>query len=333
MLTPRRESIHEPVDSATRMTPQDFEMVSTLGSGAFGEVYQVKKVDSGHIYAMKLLDKEKYFKDKLLKYAISERNVLCMLKHPFITQLHYAFQTAEKLVLIMEYCAGGDLSRQLFRRKRYEELPAHNIICEVILALEELHNHNIIYRDLKPENILFDSQGHIKITDFGLSKEMPEENLMARTFCGTISYIAPEVIKRKGYTKAIDWYTVGVVFYEMLEGKTPFAGGKREQTIKNIMHATLKFSRVKSPALKDLLERLMVKNPLERLGANGAGEIKSHPYFSGVNWESVYRRELEVELPEVSAGRIKQAPKADRIFGTEESKTKRHVEEWSFINR
>lgn len=317
-----------------RLTPQDFELVSALGSGAFGEVYQVKRIDSGQVFAMKLLDKTKYFKDKLMKYAISERNVLCMLKHPFITQLHSAFQTAEKLVLIMEFCAGGDLSRQLFRRKRFEEHAAVNIICEVVLALEELHNHNIIYRDLKPENILFDSMGHIKITDFGLSKEMPEENLMARTFCGTISYIAPEVIKRKGYTKAIDWYTVGVVFYEMLEGKTPFAGDKREQTIKNILHAKTKFTRIKSAVLKDLIEQLLIKNPMERLGFNGAAEIKAHPYFAGVDWDAVYRLELQMEVPEVSSARARAVPKAARVFGTgDETNSKQHVNEWSFITR
>lgn len=334
VLTPSPESILEPSTLAKRMTPKDFELVSTLGSGAFGEVYQVRKIDTGEVFAMKLLDKEKYFKDKLLKYALSERNVLCMLKHPFITQLNFAFQTAEKLVLIMEFCGGGDLSKQMYRRKRFEDHHATLIICEVILALEELHNHNIIYRDLKPENILFDLEGHIKITDFGLSKEMPEENIMARTFCGTISYIAPEVIKRKGYTKAIDWYTVGVVFYEMLEGKTPFAGGRREQTIKNILHSKLKFGRIKSPVLRDLLEQLLIKNPTERLGANGAQEIKSHPFFAGVDWESVYRRELHMEAPELSSSKVKVIPKAERVFGTEaSSKQQRHVEEWSFITR
>jgi serine/threonine protein kinase len=237
--------------------PEDFEVMSRLGRGAFGEVFKVKQIATGEVLAMKVLDKEQYFKNSLVRYAKAERNVLVMLNHPFITRLHYAFQTDSKLVLLMEYCAGGDLSKLLLKHKRLSETAALNCICELILALEELHQHNVIYRDLKPENILFDNQGHAKITDFGLSKELEEDSdPMAKTFCGTISYIAPEVIRRRGYTKAIDWYTLGVVFFEMLEGRTPYSNVRRDLTIRNIMHGDLVFRTVKQADLKELIAKV-----------------------------------------------------------------------------
>mmetsp|Transcript_27340 Transcript_27340/g.49184 ORF Transcript_27340/g.49184 Transcript_27340/m.49184 type:complete len:210 (+) Transcript_27340:2212-2841(+) len=206
---------------------------------------------------MKILDKEEYFKSKLLRYAQAERNVLVMLHHPFITRLHYAFQTDIKLVLVMEYCPGGDLSKMIFKTKRLDEWSALYYVCELILALEELHEHNVIYRDLKPENILFDCEGHAKITDFGLSKELDDAvDPMTKTFCGTISYIAPEVIRRRGYTKAVDWYALGIVYYEMLEGKTPYSHQRRDLTIRNIMHGELSFRVIKAPDLRDLLSKV-----------------------------------------------------------------------------
>mmetsp|Transcript_27338 Transcript_27338/g.49173 ORF Transcript_27338/g.49173 Transcript_27338/m.49173 type:complete len:585 (+) Transcript_27338:1072-2826(+) len=237
--------------------PENFEVLSKLGKGAFGEVYKVKEKGSGQVFAMKILDKEEYFKSKLLRYAQAERNVLVMLHHPFITRLHYAFQTDIKLVLVMEYCPGGDLSKMIFKTKRLDEWSALYYVCELILALEELHEHNVIYRDLKPENILFDCEGHAKITDFGLSKELDDAvDPMTKTFCGTISYIAPEVIRRRGYTKAVDWYALGIVYYEMLEGKTPYSHQRRDLTIRNIMHGELSFRVIKAPDLRDLLSKV-----------------------------------------------------------------------------
>jgi serine/threonine protein kinase len=304
-------------------------------------VYLVKKVNSGVLYAMKVLWKERYFKENLIAYAMSERNVLCQLQHPFITQLHYAFQTAERLIFIIELCPGGDLGKLLMRKPCLDERLALMYFCEMILAIEELHNHDIIYRDLKPENVMFDADGHVKITDFGLSKQMPKDDFMTKTFCGTIAYIAPEVLKRNGYTKAIDWYTLGVVMYEMIEGKQPYTSLKREETIENIISGNLKFSKIKNKHLQDLITRvtarqMMHREPSVRLGSRGAYEVKEHPYFLSrfVDWEMVYNKELPVPVPDINRT-LKPAdvsPERQRVYGTTEGVGDLHVDDWSFFS-
>jgi serine/threonine protein kinase len=313
-------------------------VLSKLGKGAFGEVYKVRQIATGEEFAMKILDKENYFRSKLIRYAKTERDVLVMLNHPFITYLHSAFQTDTKLVLVMEYCIGGDMSKLLRRVKRLDEGTACTYICELVLALEELHRHNVIYRDLKPDNILFDSVGHAKISDFGLSKELiGTEDLMTKTFCGTISYIAPEVIRRRGYTSAVDWYTLGVVFYEMLEGRAPYTVQRRDLTIRNIMHGELTFRATHDDDLKDLVAKvrtiqLLCRVPDQRLGAKGAAEIKAHPYFlrKKINWGAAYNRQLPVLVPTEVPSKSRVLPKLSQILG--EYSQGHQVENWSFTN-
>ena len=186
------------------ITPYDFIAISELGRGSFGEVYLVTKQNVDQLYAMKVLKKEKIIGQSLIRYAITERNVLSYIRHPFIVSLKYAFQTAEKLFLIIDYCPGGDLSTYLSREKVFSEQRARIYICEILLALEELHRHNIIYRDLKPDNIVLDYEGHVMLTDFGLSKEGINDNYMAKSFCGSYAYLAPEMIRRQGHGKAVD---------------------------------------------------------------------------------------------------------------------------------
>lgn len=159
----------------------------------------------------------------LLKYAITERNVLSYIRHPFIVELYYAFQTSNKLGLILEYCPGGDLGTNLEQDKRFSEDRARDYLCEVIIALEELHSRDIIFRDLKPDNVVLDEEGHLKLTDFGLSKEgVNDHTTGAKSFCGTVAYLAPEMLKKSGHGKAVDWYLLGVLFYEMIIGIPPY---------------------------------------------------------------------------------------------------------------
>ena len=205
-----------------KASPSAFVCHALLGKGSFGEVYLVEKKSTGHYYAMKVLSKDKIMVLNLVKYAMTERNVLSVTDHPFIVKLSYAFQTSDKLFLILDYCPGGDLAEHLTKEKRFSEDRAKIYLCEIVLALEDLHKRDIIFRDLKPDNVVIDSEGHSLLTDFGLSKEGVLDNKGAESFCGSIAYLAPEMLKRTGHGKSVDWYLLGVLFYEMLVGVPPY---------------------------------------------------------------------------------------------------------------
>lgn len=258
---PRRVTIsdltlNEENKESGRVTPSDFEVIQELGKGSFGEVYLVKKRDNIGYYAMKVLRKDKIMAQNLIKYAMTERNVLSYIRHPFIVSLNYAFQTPEKLFLILDYCSGGDLGAYLSREKRFSEPLAKIYVCEVLLALEELHKRDIIFRDLKPDNIVLDEDGHAMLTDFGLSKEGIYDNVTARSFCGSVAYLAPEMIKRQGHGKAVDWYLLGVLLYEMLVGTPPYFSPSRDELFKNIQRGVLKIPSCFSPETKELLKEV-----------------------------------------------------------------------------
>ena len=171
---------------------------------------------------MKVLNKSKIMGQNLIRYAKTERNVLSYTKHPFIVGLNYAFQTNEKLFLILDYCPGWDLGRVIQKERRFTEERARIYIAEVITALEDLHKRDIIFRDLKPDNVVLDAEGHALLTDFGLSKEGVLDNQAAKSFCGSVAYLAPEMLKRSGHGKSVDWYLLGVLLYEMLIGQPPY---------------------------------------------------------------------------------------------------------------
>jgi serine/threonine protein kinase len=193
-----------------------------IGKGSFGEVYLVQKKTSGKYYAMKILPKSKIIGQNLTKYAYAERNIQSTTIHPFIVRLFCAFQTRERLFLVLDYCPGGDLGREIQKEKRFSEEKARIYLCEVLLAIEELHNREIIYRDLKPDNIVLDADGHALLTDFGLSKEGVKDADYTQSFCGSIAYLAPEMLKKTGHGRSVDWYLLGVLLYEMLIGIPPY---------------------------------------------------------------------------------------------------------------
>ena len=282
----------------------DFEALQELGRGSFGEVYLVRKLSSSKLFAMKVLRKDKILGQNLLKYALTERNVLSYVAHPFIVKLHYAFQTSDKLFLILDYCPGGDLGWHLQREKRFSEYRARIYMCEIVLAVEELHRRSILFRDLKPDNVLLDGEGHVRLTDFGLSKENVRENQLAKSFCGSIAYLAPEMLMRAGHGKAVDWYLLGVLMYEMLVGEPPYFSTNKEQLFHNIQRGKLKLPAFVSQEARALLievsaTQLLQRNPAKRLGSGprDAEEIKEHRFFYSVNWDSVARRELRPPIP------------------------------------
>jgi serine/threonine protein kinase len=216
------------------------------------------------------------------------------INNPFIVKLYYSFQSNEKLFLILEYCPNGDLSKQLKLQKRLSEEKAKFYICEIILALGELHKNDIIYRDLKPDNIVIDKDGHALLTDFGLSREGVYDKDIAKSFCGSIAYLAPEMLNRRGHGKAVDWYLLGVIFYEMLVGVPPFFTPNQEEIFSNIIHTEVYIPSFVSKKAQKLIKLLLKKNPEQRLGAKkDMDELKENEYFSDIDWDKVYNKKYK----------------------------------------
>uniref|UniRef100_A0AAY3ZZV6 Ribosomal protein S6 kinase n=1 Tax=Denticeps clupeoides TaxID=299321 RepID=A0AAY3ZZV6_9TELE len=287
-----------------RVGIENFELLKVLGTGAYGKVFLVRKVsghDSGKLYAMKVLKKASIVqKAKTAEHTRTERQVLEHIRQsPFLVTLHYAFQTETKLHLILDYVNGGELFTHLVQRVRFKEQVVALYSGEIALALEHLHQLGIVYRDLKLENILLDSSGHIVLTDFGLSKEFDEVE-RAYSICGTIEYMAPEIVEGgvSGHDKAVDWWSLGVLMYELLTGGSPFTVDGSENSHMEIAKRILKkdppFPKDMSPLAKDIIQRLLVKDPKKRLGSGptGAMNVKSHPFYQKINWEDLAAKKV-----------------------------------------
>ncbi|XP_006820616.2 ribosomal protein S6 kinase alpha-5-like, partial [Saccoglossus kowalevskii] len=252
---------------------------------------------------MKVLKKASIVqKAKTTEHTVTERQVLEAVRRcPFLVTLHYAFQTDAKLHLILDYVSGGELFTHLYLREQFTESEVRVYVGEIVLALEHLHKLDIIYRDIKLENILLDIDGHIVLTDFGLSKEfLPDAKNRAYSFCGTIEYMAPEVVRggSDGHDKAVDWWSLGVLTYELLTGASPFTveGERNSQTeiSKRILKNNPPMLSMFSPEVKDFILKLLQKDPRKRLGSgtSGAAEIKRHPFFKGLNWEKLAEKKV-----------------------------------------
>lgn len=277
--------------------PDQFELLRVLGQGSFGKVFLVKKncgMDNGQLYAMKVLKKATLKVRDRLRTKM-ERDILAQISHPFIVRLHYAFQTEGKLYLILDFLQGGDLFSRLAKEVMFTEEDVTFYMAELILALEHLHSIGIVYRDLKPENILLDSAGHISLTDFGLSKESLDDSQMTYSFCGTIEYMAPEVVNRRGHSVAADWWSLGVLMFEMLTGNLPFQGKNRQDTMNLILRAKLSMPAYLSPGAQSLLRALFKRNPSNRLGGgpNGTNALKGHRFFGAIDWKRLLARKMQ----------------------------------------
>ncbi|XP_014380590.1 ribosomal protein S6 kinase alpha-2 isoform X2 [Alligator sinensis] len=288
---------HHVKEGFEKADPSQFELLKVLGQGSYGKVFLVRKIkgsDAGQLYAMKVL-KKATLKVRDRVRSKMERDILAEVNHPFIVKLHYAFQTEGKLYLILDFLRGGDLFTRLSKEVMFTEEDVKFYLAELALALDHLHSLGIIYRDLKPENILLDEEGHIKITDFGLSKEAIDHDKRAYSFCGTIEYMAPEVVNRRGHTQSADWWSFGVLMFEMLTGSLPFQGKDRKETMALILKAKLGMPQFLSIEAQSLLRALFKRNPSNRLGAglDGVEEIKRHPFFVTIDWNKLYRREIK----------------------------------------
>jgi p70 ribosomal S6 kinase len=269
----------------------DFDILKVIGQGGYGKVFLVRKnngVDKDKVFAMKVLKKATIIQNKKdVVHTKAERNILEAVKNPFIVELFYAFQTNGKLYLILEYLSGGELFTFLDREGMFLENVAMFYACELIMAIEHLHSLGIVYRDLKPENIMLDARGHVILTDFGLCKEGIDGE-RTNTFCGTIEYMAPEILNRSGHGAEVDWWSLGALLFDMVTGSPPFCANNRKKTMEKILKAQVRYPPYLTDSLKDLLRKLLDRNISKRIGSKtGSIEVKAHTWFRKIKWDLV----------------------------------------------
>ncbi|KAI3750566.1 hypothetical protein L2E82_21228 [Cichorium intybus] len=290
------------VDKVQSVGLEDFDFMKVVGKGAFGKVYQVRKRDTSEIYAMKVVRKDKILEKNHAEYMKAERDILTKIDHPFVVQLRYSFQTKYRLYLVLDFVNGGHLFFQLHRHGLFREDLARIYAAEIVSAVSHLHANGIMHRDLKPENILLDADGHALLTDFGLAKEF-DMNARSNSLCGTVEYMSPEIILGKGHDKAADWWSVGILLFEMLTGQPPFRGGNREKIQQKIVKEKMKLPAYLSSEAHSLLKALLQKEPSNRLGSGemGSDEVKRHKWFKPINWKKLESREIQPSFrPEVA---------------------------------
>jgi serine/threonine protein kinase len=282
-----------------RMAADDFEPLRCLGKGTYGTVLLVKQRATGKLFAQKQFKKASLVvHKKLVEQTKTERQILeSVNRHPFVVKLYYAFQDCEKLYLILEYGQGGELFTHLNTEKIFSEQIAAFYMAEMVLALSHLHDHlGVTYRDLKPENCLLDAEGHLLLTDFGLSKVAVDPSDTCNSMLGTVEYMAPEVILGQKYGKAVDWWSFGALGFDLMTGNPPFRGQNHAKIQENIVKQKLLLPYYLGPDAKDLLTRLLRKDPRKRLGSNMPKDlvtIKNHRFFRRVDWKKLAARELE----------------------------------------
>uniref|UniRef100_A0A669D0X6 non-specific serine/threonine protein kinase n=1 Tax=Oreochromis niloticus TaxID=8128 RepID=A0A669D0X6_ORENI len=303
--------VRSPQTKAKTPREEDFENIKLISNGAYGAVFLVRHKETRQRFAMKKINKQNLILRNQIQQAFVERDILTFAENPFVVSMFCSFETRRHLCMVMEYVEGGDCATLL---KNIGALPvdmARMYFAETVLALEYLHNYGIVHRDLKPDNLLITSMGHIKLTDFGLSKiglmslttnlyeghiEKDTREFLDKQVCGTPEYIAPEVILRQGYGKPVDWWAMGVILYEFLVGCAPFFGDTPEELFGQVISDEIIWpegDEALPQDAQDLISKLLRQNPLERLGTGSAFEVKQHQFFTDLDWNSLLRQKAE----------------------------------------
>ncbi|PSR71154.1 hypothetical protein PHLCEN_2v13000 [Hermanssonia centrifuga] len=298
------EQSHVERNGSLKLT--DFEVKGTLGTGTFGRVLLVRlrnssSSDSQHCFALKVLRKTEIVRLRQVEHVNAERYILSRVRHPFIVDLYATFQDNLNIYMMLSYVPGGELFTHLRRAQRFTPDVTRFYLATIILALKYLHSFNIIYRDLKPENLLLDSRGYLRITDFGFAKIVDDRTW---TLCGTPEYLAPEIIQSDGHGKAADWWACGILAYEMMVGYPPFydetAYGIYEKILKGKVHWPKEMDRLS----RDIIKAFLHPDRSKRLGnlIGGAQDVLDHPWFRGVDWDALERREIRAPIiPQVAS--------------------------------
>ncbi|KIJ60779.1 hypothetical protein HYDPIDRAFT_138719 [Hydnomerulius pinastri MD-312] len=292
-------SFHLKVDyrptRAETLTIEAFDLLKVIGKGSFGKVMQVRKKDTMRVYALKTIRKAHIAsRPGEITHILAERTVLALVNNPFIVPLKFSFQNPDKLYLVMSFVNGGELFYHLQREGKFDQDRSRFYAAELLCALEHLHSFNVVYRDLKPENILLDYTGHIALCDFGLCKLNMSETEKTNTFCGTPEYIAPELLESQGYTKTVDWWTLGVLLYEMMTGLPPFYDENVNTMYQRILTDPLVFPSDMPAEARSVMTGLLKRDPARRLGTNGGEEIKKHPFFAKyIDWHRLLQKKIQ----------------------------------------
>ncbi|CAK6958662.1 protein kinase C delta type-like [Scomber scombrus] len=274
-----------------RLTMSHLVFLKVLGKGSFGKVLLAELKGQGQYFAVKVLKKDVVLMDDDVECTMVEKRVLSLAwENPFLTHLYSTFQSKEHLFFVMEYLNGGDLMFHIQDKGRFDLNRATFYAAEIVVGLQFLHSKGIIYRDLKLDNVMLDKDGHIKIADFGMCKENVFGEVRATTFCGTPDYIAPEILLGQKYTFSVDWWSFGVLVYEMLIGQSPFQGDDEDELFESIRSDTPHYPRWLTKEAKNMIELLFEREPGRRLGI--VGDIRAHPFFKTINWQALERREV-----------------------------------------
>ncbi|KAL4172761.1 hypothetical protein KRP22_007924 [Phytophthora ramorum] len=281
--------------------PQDFDLLCVIGQGAFGKVIQVRHQPTDEVLAMKIVSNKYIVQHNSVSYLQAERDIMTKINHPFLISLRYAFQTKSNVYLVMPFVAGGELFHHLHKEGLLLESSAKFYAAEMVLALEHLHSQGIIHRDLKPENVLLGADGHIRLTDFGLAKEMADEDDSTSTMCGTNEYMPPEMIRRKAYNQAVDWWALGALIYEMVTGYPPFRHRNRKKLHHKILNEKLPLPKWLGNDTHSILKQLLERNVDKRLGSGkstmfqvkGVQAIKKHAFFKDIDWQLLEQKKIQ----------------------------------------
>lgn len=271
---------------------KDLLLKSTLGTGTFGRVVLVHHPSSQVYFALKVLQITEVVRLKQVQHVKNEKSILLNLSHPFIVKMYWSSHTKSHLYMLMEYVCGGELFTYLRNAGYFTNDTALFYASEILLVLEYMHNHHLIYRDLKPENLLLDKHGHLKITDFGFAKKLDDRSW---TLCGTPEYLAPEIIQNKGHNKAVDWWAFGILIYEMLTGYPPFYDELPTGIYQKILEGSFDFPKHVESYARDLIRKLLSHDRTRRLGnmKNGSEDVKNHRWFKRLVWKDVHDKKLQ----------------------------------------
>ena len=286
-----------------KLTMDDFKIISVIGRGFYGKVMLVEKKDTGELFAIKSIHKSFLIENGKTNAILAERNLMMKSRYPFIVSLYFTFQTTSKFYLGLEYVDGGDLFYHMSKEGVIPIDDARLYIAEIGLALNYLHSIGIVYRDLKPENVLLDHAGHVKLVDFGLAKDI-HDNQYATSFCGTPEYIAPEMIQKKNYGYNVDEWSLGILLYEMVFGYPPFKHENKMELYNLILKTDPEIPADIDPSLSDIIQLLLTKDPTKRPKFS---DLQNHPFFADYDWDKVFNKEYSPTFQPVAKSRTSVA--------------------------